>query len=249
MSSEGYKGRLFNSYYETHSVTDGLGANNRNQETVDWVNKYYDCYLKRVFDKIGKNSSILEIGCNQGYYLQTIYERGQYDSITGIDLSPGDLCIAKDVCDPRIDLVQADAFEFLKKRGGYYDLIFSKAVFEHIDKNRLFELLELCKYALKDGGLLVIEVPNMDWIFSNHERYMDFTHECGFTKESLGQVMRECFGNVDIMYNDNNDRHCGIKTKIARKILFSLMYWSEPVITKDSLFSRCIMAVSQKELC
>ena len=33
---------------------------------------------------------------------------------------------------------------------------------------------------------------------AQHERYMDFTHEVGFTRESLAQVMRNVFRDVQI---------------------------------------------------
>ena len=46
---------------------------------------------------------------------------------------------------------------------------------------------------------MVIDVPNMDWLFAQHERYMDFTHEVGFTRESLSQVMRNVFDDVVVV--------------------------------------------------
>ena len=64
---------------------------------------------------------------------------------------------------------------------------------EHIEKNRILEFLELVNNSLIEGGIALIEVPNMDWIWASHERYMDFTHEVGFTKESLRQIMRNFF--------------------------------------------------------
>lgn len=33
---------------------------------------------------------------------------------------------------------------------------------------------------------------------AQHERYMDLTHEVGFTKESLGEILRLYFDNVTI---------------------------------------------------
>ncbi len=34
---------------------------------------------------------------------------------------------------------------------------------------------------------------------SNHERYMDFTHEMGYTRESLGDIFRLYFTKVEVM--------------------------------------------------
>ena len=47
-------------------------------------------------------------------------------------------------------------------------------------------------------GVAIIQVPNMDWILSNHERYMDFTHEIGYTRESLADIFRLYFMKVDV---------------------------------------------------
>jgi len=59
---------------------------------------------------------------------------------------------------------------------------------------------------------------------SNHERYMDFTHEIGYTRESLGDIFRMYFTNVQVLpasyiFTDN----------IKRKILFGLI---RPIILK-----------------
>jgi hypothetical protein len=39
----------------------------------------------------------------------------------------------------------------------------------------------------------------MDWLMSNHERYMDFTHEVGYTRESFGDVFRLYFKDVSAL--------------------------------------------------
>ena len=54
-------------------------------------------------------------------------------------------------------------------------------------KDRVLPLLEKISSSLKPDGMAIIDVPNMDWILGQHERYMDFTHEVGFTRESLAQ--------------------------------------------------------------
>ncbi len=50
----------------------------------------------------------------------------------------------------------------------------------------------------------MIDVPNMDWIWASHVRYMDFTHECGFTEESLIEVLKPQFQNIQISYEDTS---------------------------------------------
>jgi hypothetical protein len=46
--------------------------------------------------------------------------------------------------------------------------------------------------------MVVLDVPNMDWVLSNHERYMDLTHHVGYTRESLSQMLRLYFDSVEV---------------------------------------------------
>ena len=61
--------------------------------------------------------------------------------------------------------------------------------------------------ALRAGGAVLIDVPNMDWLFAGHERYMDFTHELGFTQESLSQLLGGVFSEVVVRPVDNDLSH------------------------------------------
>ena len=238
-----YREELFRNYRKSHNQFSGLDFSNVEKFYYD----YYYTYYKKIFDKFDKSSKILEIGCNMGSMINILHEEGGFSDLTGIDLSIDDLEIAKSRCSNTIKLECADAFTFLQGKEGLYDIIYSKAVFEHIEKSKITELIQLCKKALKINGVLIVEVPNMDWIYASHERYMDFTHEVGFTKESLGQVFRNEIGNVEIYYLDNSIRNAGIRMKIARTIFSWLLYWSEPLIERDCLFSRSIMAVGVNE--
>ena len=141
-----------------------------------------------------------------------------------------------------------DAFEFLIDSEEKYDVIYMRAVFEHIDKDRIIELLRLINERLTIDGKVLIEVPNMDWIWASHERYMDFTHEVGFTRESLGQVMRNVFVDVQVENTENSERFHSIKITLARKVFGLLLYWSEPVIKPEVFFAKCIMGIGHKNI-
>jgi hypothetical protein len=61
---------------------------------------------------------------------------------------------------------------------------------EHVPKSDTVELLAACRRALMPGGVLLLEVPNMGDPFNGvYSRYADFTHEVGFTEESLRYVL------------------------------------------------------------
>lgn len=134
--------------------------------------------------------TILEIGCGKGFLANVLHEFYPNGSILGVDLSPNDIIFAKEHF-PEIEFRCENAFDILGEN--QYDLIIAKAIMEHIAKDRQEEFVCKLHKALKPGGVCIVHVPNMDWIFSNHERYMDFTHEIGYTRESLEDVFRLYF--------------------------------------------------------
>jgi hypothetical protein len=73
-------------------------------------------------------------------------------------------------------------------------------VLEHVEKPRAIAFLNAVRTALKPGGRLVIEVPNMgNPLVGLTCRYADFTHEIGFTGSSLSQLLRLAdFENVNV---------------------------------------------------
>ena len=83
----------------------------------------------------------------------------------------------------------------------------------------------------------------MDWLFATHERYMDFTHEVGFTKESLGQVCRSVFSKVDLFTADNNQLSFLSKviTKIIRKFFEKLIHWASPENSNYPIWDRSLI--------
>lgn len=187
-----YRDRLFAEYSATHAGF--LGADD--DVRLQWFREHARQNYLPAFSGIEPDAAILEIGCGPGYFLEVLRERG-YRRLTGVDLSPADLEIARSVL--RLEDVHLeDAATFLKRHQQRFDVIVAKAILEHVEKGDVFELLECIHDALRPGGRVVIEVPNMDWIFAQHERYVDFTHEIGFTPQSLAQVLRTVFGNAEI---------------------------------------------------
>lgn len=238
-----YSRELFSNYRKAHIIYTRENDDGRYDQFKELYKNSYEKYFKGK----SKNARILEIGCNVGTMLKVLAEEG-YKELEGIDLSPDDLKIASHDLPTRVHVEYADAFDYLKEKMESYDVIYSKAVFEHIKKEKVNDLLKLCKKALKMGGILLIDVPNMDWLLAYHERYMDFTHECGYNSNSLGQIMRNTFGNCEIRYANDLTEATGLKGKIARKVLYKLINWSIPCLEEEALFSRQVIGVSKKRL-
>lgn len=234
-----YSRRLFKDYRKSHTLQSGVYEEN---DGMSLFNELWERDYKHIFKSINKNARILEIGCNVGFMLKVLNEHG-YENLTGIDLSPDDLEVARKILPENIRLEYADAFAFLQGDESY-DVIFSKAVFEHIKKDCVMELFELCRQKLSNGGVLIVDVPNMDWLIASHERYMDFTHETGYNKDSLGQIFRSVFENCEIYYG--GDSKLRIHRRLARMILGSLVCFSFPGTTKEMIFSREVIGVARK---
>lgn len=203
--------KIFNKYYSVHGkfLEEDIVLKQR------WFNNLCEANYAGHLPIPGTGARILELGCGRGYILKWMQERG-LSNIEAVDLSPADVEFARKYVG--IDNIYcADSFEYLQKKECIYDCIIGKDIFEHIEKTRLDEFLGLIKIALKPGGKIILQVPNMDWIMAQHERYMDITHEVGFTRESLGEILRVYFDDVTIL-PVNYDFPFSIKSKIAFKM-------------------------------
>jgi len=91
-------------------------------------------------------------------------------------------------------------------------------------------------------------VPNMDWLFVGHERYMDFTHEVGYTQESLVQVMSTVFSSVQVLPLDN-DLTRGIRrfrTRVGRLLAGTVLKWADPEGGRGPIWCRSLLAVGRR---
>jgi SAM-dependent methyltransferase len=173
-----YRSKLFSSYNATH--VSHLDADDESK--LEFFREYTRVnYLHHLVNLDGNSAEVLEIACNKGYLLAALHSL-EFKKLFGVDLSPLDVEKAKQIV-PSADISYADAFDYLA---------------EHMKKDQVIPLLAAIKSSLKPAGMVIIDVPNMDWLFAQHERYMDFTHEVGFTRESLAQVMRQVFSSVYI---------------------------------------------------
>lgn len=188
-----YRKELFDNYHSTHESFVDLDDATKAEWFLDYVGKNYLPLLSGL-DK--SRVCVLEIGCNKGFAVLALDRLG-FKNLHGVDMSPVDIQKAKALV-PSAKFQCLDAHPYLRKNRKKFDVILLKAVLEHIPKNEVVPFLKSMREGLKDEGLVIVDVPNMDWIVSPHERYMDFTHENGFTRESLAQVMRNVFSAVTI---------------------------------------------------
>jgi 2-polyprenyl-3-methyl-5-hydroxy-6-metoxy-1,4-benzoquinol methylase len=235
----GYRERLFRSYDSFASELEPS-----EDDRLAWFAEYVSrCYLPYLANLNRETASLLDIGCSRGYALAALAAVG-FKNVHGIDFSPGDLAIARRVV-PDAELECVGALDYLPRRAEAFDVVLMKAVLEHTPKVEVVPLLEAIAGALKPGGLALIDVPNMDWLFASHERYLDFTHESGFTSESLRQVAMTAFETVEVEPLDNVPVRGFGRRRAGRFVLGTLLRWSDPEGGSGPIWARSLLAIAR----
>ncbi len=178
---------IYDNYYK-HFVR--LNADSK--KMFDGVADTYLFWYQKFLPS-NKNANILDIGCGMGHFLYLLKREG-YQNFSGIDISAQQVEFCKENITEKV--MVADLYEFLKK-GEKFDAIATHDVIEHQPKEKLLEFLRLIFESLRDGGVVFIKTPNMSNPFSLRGRYIDITHELGFTEQSLKEVL-EVAGFKDI---------------------------------------------------
>ncbi|OYW31634.1 MAG: hypothetical protein B7Z47_00470 [Chthoniobacter sp. 12-60-6] len=135
-----------------------------------------------------RRCSVADLGCGKGEWIAWMASKG-FTHLTGIDLSPSDLAIARQN-DPARKWVEGNVITFLESQTGAFDLLHAKDIIEHFTKDEFMRFLSAAKSALKPGGRLWMLTFNAQSPMSSVTRYGDFTHETGHTPSSLAQCLR-----------------------------------------------------------
>lgn len=109
-------------------------------------------------------------------------------SIEGLEISPSQAEEARKHLKCPVHVVN-DTCTFLQRHSATYAMITMNDVLEHIPKDKTVSILKAAHSALKPGGTLVVNVPQVSGFTSLFHRYDDFTHKTLFTEMSLRQVL------------------------------------------------------------
>lgn len=107
-------------------------------------------------------SRIVDIGCGTGLTLKRLEEVGP---ASGVDISPAAITYCRRRGCRRLCLAEE---EKLPLGDGKIDLVVSMDVIEHLDRDYLH--LREYRRVLKPGGRLLLTVPALSWLWSNHDR-------------------------------------------------------------------------------
>ena len=173
------------------------------------------------------------MGCGAGTMIQYLKNKGAGD-ILGIDISREQLAICKKYVSENV--IETDVIEFLRRNESRYDLITAIDFIEHLKKDTVVEFVQLVFKTLTEGGIAIIRTPNMGSMLGSYSRYVDFTHEVGFTEESIQQIFHLCHYRDVRVFNS----YCGIKRLVALTLFarfIELLYNNRHanVITKNMI--------------
>jgi len=186
---EAYRRRLYDSYFSSHyALIRTPGRLSRGEKA------HFDHHFKRHLPA-DHSARILDVGCGHGSLLLYLRGRG-YHNVAGIDWSAEAVKLGRT---SNLDVVEASAEDYLRRRVAELDVVFAVDVIEHVMRSELLGLLDAVYGALKPGGKFVLQVPNADGPFSGRLRYGDLTHEQSFTADSIGQALRVCgFTEIEV---------------------------------------------------
>lgn len=207
--------------------------------------------LIREYFPAARSAAILEIGCGHGAFLYFMRQAG-YVNATGIDDSPEQVQEAR-----RLGIAEvqsADVAEHLKTiPAESLDVLVAFDVIEHFTKEELSGLADEFYRVLRPGGRLITHQPNAEGPFGSFMRHWDFTHETGFTRQSIAQLLLSSSFRKVSSYEDKPVVH-GLKS-LVRYLLWEFLLRQACRIARivetgscdaDAIFTLNFLTVAEK---
>lgn len=140
--------------------------------------------------KITHNSFVLEAGSNDGTFLKEIRNFSN-SKVLGVDPSRNISNIAnKKKLNTFVGYFNFENSKLIRKKYGKVDIVYGANVFNHVDDN--LDFLNGVNYLLKDDGVLILEVPDLnsliskvgfDTIYHEHRHY--------YSEKSLNKILNQ----------------------------------------------------------
>ena len=162
--------------------------------------------------------SIGELGCGHGNLLSFLRKKG-FQQVQGCDLSLEQVELAQK---KGLNVVQQDAFSFLDRQENW-DAIVAIDVMEHLTKDEAVLLILKFKMKLRQGGKVVIRIPNADAAVGGSFLWSDFTHELFLNAASAVQLFQSCgFSDIQVLGSYSKARGWKQLFSIPLRVLIEL---------------------------
>jgi len=211
-------------YFSKHySEINGIDPDSE-ESIKEWYNRQlidadYNLLNNR---QLFKAKNILELGCGIGGLMYFLESKG-YRNIKGVDISNEQINLCRKYVSKNVSC--EDVNNYLNQNSIKYEVIILFDLIEHIQKAKIFELVKAMYDSLEENGHIILRTPNMGCLFALKSRYIDYTHEIGFTKESITQIFQEGgFKNIEVInsYIDKKRLFAVRIFNIAIKKLFNI---------------------------
>ncbi len=236
-----FKDHLYDTYLSSGQAKDYSGKQNPFKENAPYVENL----IKKHFGN--KNAKIVDLGCGSGMYLYFLQKNGYLNS-HGCDISEEQIKSAESIGIQNVTKQSVEKYvENLTEKADAFLLI---DIIEHLPSNFTFELLQGIQSKLKEGGKVVVHVPNGEGIFGMKIRYGDYTHETAFTSTSLRQIFKS-LGFSDITFYEDKPVIYSASSLI-RRIMWDVLTFPYRLLNlaesgnRRSILSRNILAVATK---
>lgn len=153
-----------------------------------------EVYLKEIEKYLGnkdkKDLKMIDLGCGEGEFIELLNKNG-YPAY-GVDSNSAVVSKMRKE-QPRLKIVEDNAFEYLKKmEKNSLDFISAIHMVEHLEFFDLLVLLKECLRVLKKDGLLILETPNpQNILISSYYFNLDPTHKKPIPPELLRFFVEE----------------------------------------------------------
>lgn len=143
------------------------GEQKYNFQLIKWL-------IERGFISSDKTKRILDLSSGQGHFYFSLKEMG-YSNVFAVDL-----------CPQFKECEKGDITKKLPYKNGFFDIILSRDVAEHISDSKKF--FEEQHRILKKKGVIIVMTPNAEKL-SLGEFFADYTHVMPYTRKSLQQAL------------------------------------------------------------
>lgn len=214
--------------YERYTETTYAARNDLSPEGLAASANFYRSHFGPLLPD-DRRAKILEVGCGSGALLLAMRDLG-YGNLSAIDIAPGQVEFCRSMGFE--DIQQADVLKFFDDRIEYWDAIVLADVLEHLEKDEVFQVLGEIREHLNPDGIVILRVPNMSNPLNIRTRYVDFTHEVGFSKETLEQVLRVAGFDVLTIKGEFSPHR-----RLAARLLFDrFLWWAFRMFCRHTLY-------------